>query len=172
MIAMNCMLDHDHITGVMVQYYKSCQRELWFYAHNINMNQEDENILIGRHIQESSYPRESKEIQMGPVSFDFVKKGKKIVVHEVKKSRKMANLAMYQLYYYLWFLRGMGIEAEGCISYPKERKRIFVKLTKEKEEQIQSILSDIKSIISRPTPPSAKNKRHCKGCSYYEFCKV
>ena len=35
------------ITGVMVQYYKACWRELWFFANQINMDYESEDIEIG-----------------------------------------------------------------------------------------------------------------------------
>lgn len=172
MVRMSFTLDLEYITGVMVQYYKSCLRELWFFAHNINMNREDENILIGRQIQQKTYPRERKNITIGPVSFDFVKKDKNLIVCEVKKSRKLVEPAIYQLYYYLWFLEQRGIEAEGCILYPKERKKKELKLTEEKREEIESILPRIKKIITSSTPPPPRNKRHCKGCSYYEFCKV
>ena len=45
------------ITGVMVQYYVTCKRELWFFANGINLNYEDENILLGRLQQEKSYAK-------------------------------------------------------------------------------------------------------------------
>lgn len=162
----------DYITGVMVQYYVSCPRELWFFAHRINMNREDENILIGRRIHEESYPREKKGITIGPVSFDFTKEGERLVVHEMKKSRKLVEPALYQLYYYLWFLRKMGIEAEGCLNYPKEKRRRKVILTERKEREIEQIIRDIKGILSRPSPPPPINKSYCKNCSYFEFCRA
>lgn len=34
--------DKIYISGVMVQYFISCKRELWFYAHRINMNYNNE----------------------------------------------------------------------------------------------------------------------------------
>lgn len=160
------------ITGVMVQYYQSCPRELWFFAHKINMNREDDNILIGRQIQEESYSRQRKEVTIGPVAFDMVKKEGDLVVCEVKKSRKLVEPQLYQLYYYLWFLNKKGIKAKGRILYPQQRRRKEVELTPEIEEEMFDILEEIEEIIRLPTPPPAREKPHCKGCSYYEFCQV
>jgi len=172
---MNEMFDTENgerITGVMVQYYKSCQRELWFFAHQINMNREDDNILIGRQIQEDSYSRERKEVTIGPVAFDVIKKEENLVVCEVKKSRKLVEPQLYQLYYYLWFLEKRGIEAKGRILYPKQRRRREVELTPDIREEMEEILNDIERIIRLPRPPLAEEKGHCEGCSYYEFCRI
>jgi len=160
------------VTGVMVQYYKSCLRELWFFAHKINMNWEDENILIGRQIQNRSFSRERKGITIGPVSFDFLRDGERLIVCEVKKSRRLVEPQIYQLYYYLWFLKQKGIEAQGLILYPKEKKRKRVELTPEIEEELESIVFEIRKIVNLPTPPPIRKKTHCKGCSYYEFCRI
>ena len=35
------------VTGVMVQYYVACKRELWFFANQINMNYDNDDISIG-----------------------------------------------------------------------------------------------------------------------------
>jgi CRISPR-associated exonuclease Cas4 len=162
----------ERITGVMVQYYKSCPRELWFFARQINMNREDDNILIGRQIQEDSYSRDRKEITLGPVKFDLIRKEEDLVVCEVKKSRKLMEPQLYQLYYYLWFLEQRGIKAKGRILYPKQRRRKDVELTPDIEEEMEDILKDIKRIIRLPRPPPAEERGHCEGCSYYEFCKI
>jgi CRISPR-associated exonuclease Cas4 len=157
--------DQEYITGVMVQYYISCHRELWFFSHKINMNREDPNIRIGKRIHQESYSREKKDITIGPVSFDFTK-------DEVKKSRKLTKPAKYQLYYYLWFLDQQGIEAEGVLTYPTERRREKIELTEGKKKEIEEIIKGIKEIVGRRDPPPPRDKPYCKGCSYFEFCKV
>jgi len=164
--------DGNYVTGVMVQYYKSCPRELWLFAHGIDMNEEDENILIGRRIHEESYSRERKSLRMGPVAFDFAKRGEVLTVYEVKKSRKLAEPAIYQLYYYLWYLKQRGVKAKGCLVYPKLKRREEVELTPEVEEEIEEILSGIREVVARSEPPEAVRRRHCRGCSYYEFCRA
>ena len=45
-------MKESEVTGVMVQYYKVCKRELWFYLNQINMNYDNEDIDIGKIIHE------------------------------------------------------------------------------------------------------------------------
>lgn len=61
---MNNLFGHSkQITGVMVSYYFICKRKLWLYARNIQLENENEEVLIGRQIHEESYRREKKTLQ-------------------------------------------------------------------------------------------------------------
>jgi len=162
-----------HITGVMVQYYKACHRELWFFANQINMNIEDENILLGRLIHETSFSREVKNIQIDNIiSIDFKKGKDNLIVFEIKKSSKLEEPVKWQLYYYLYYLKNKGIKAKGILVYPKEKKRKELVLTKEIENEIIKILKEIPKIVSLQNPPKPIKKPYCKRCSYYEFCWI
>lgn len=160
------------ITGVMIQYYVACKRELWFFANQINMNYDNEDINIGKLIHEKSYSRESKDVNLGEVAFDFVRKGKNSTIFEVKKSSRLEEPVRYQLYYYLWYVKQLGKEMNGVIVYPKEKKREKLELTPEIEAKIEGIIEDIKKIVSMPLPPSVKVMPYCKRCTYYELCMV
>lgn len=111
------------VTGVMIQYYVACKRELWFFANQINMNYDNDDISIGRHIHEKSFSREKKNINLGNIAFDFVKTGNHNTIFEIKKSSKLEEPVRYQLYYYLWNAKKMGKEMDGILVYPKEKKR-------------------------------------------------
>ena len=160
------------ITGVMVQYYVACKRELWFYLNQINMNYEDDNIIIGRHIHRDSYKREKKNIMIDEtINVDFVKKEGNITVFEIKKSSKLEEPVRYQLYYYLYYLKhNKDVNAEGRLVYPKERKTEEIILTPQVEEEIKKILKGIEKVASMKKPPLAVRKPYCKKCSYYELC--
>ena len=69
------------------------------------MNYNNEDIAIGNLIHEKSYKRESKEIKVDNMVFDFVKTGDDLVIYEIKKSSKLTIGAKYQLYFYLYSLR-------------------------------------------------------------------
>ena len=161
-----------NITGVMVQYYIACKRELWFFANQINMNYHNDDISIGRQIHEKSFSREKKNINLGDIAFDFIKTGDKNVIFEIKKSSKLEEPVRYQLYYYLWNAKKMGKEMEGMLVYPEERKREKLTLTLEKEEEIEKIIENIQKIVSQPLPPQVVIKPYCKRCTYYELCMV
>jgi len=45
------------ITGVMIYYYFICQRKLWYFANEINMEQNSELVSIGKILDETSYRR-------------------------------------------------------------------------------------------------------------------
>jgi len=162
------------ITGVMVQYFISCKRELWFFANKINLNCFDQNINIGKKIHEESYKREKTRINLDDtISIDFISKAGKGFVFEIKKSSKLIKPAKYQLLYYLWYLKKKkGVLKEGFLTYPNEKKREKIILTKEKEVEIEGIIKKIKEIIKLESPPKAIKKPYCKNCSYYELCWV
>ena len=165
-------MKESEVTGVMVQYYKVCQRELWFYLNQINMNYDNDDIDIGRLIHENSYKREKKEIRLDNIVFDFVKKKDILTVYEIKKSSKLTIGGHYQLYYYLWTLKNADIEAIGEVVYPKEKKKEKIELTGEIEEEMRKIVAGIQEISLLKTPPKAESKLYCRKCTYYELCMV
>ncbi|AFK21716.1 CRISPR-associated protein Cas4 [Pyrococcus sp. ST04] len=160
------------ITGLMVQYYFTCKRELWFFSRGINFDFENEDMLIGKIIHEEYYDREWKEILLEDIKIDALSTKKGLKVIEIKKSSKLEEPAKWQLKYYLYYLRKAGVEAVGVITYPKEGKREVVKLTEEDIKTLEDALKDIEKIVSSPTPPRPEKKPYCKKCSYRDFCWV
>jgi len=157
-----------HITGVKVAYDYSCHTQLWLFAHDITMEKESELVSLGKLLHETSYSGH-REIRMENIAIDFVRRGDKIEVHEIKKSRKMDRAHRMQILYYLYYLKQRGIEATGVIDYPKARKREIIELTPEYEKEIERTIEDIKSIVRNPMP-LPKKRGICKRCAYYEFC--
>ena len=165
-------IKESEITGVMVQYYKVCQRELWFYLNQINMNYDNDDIDIGRLIHENSYKREKKEIRLDNLVFDFVKTKNEIEIYEVKKSSKLTIGALYQLYFYLWILKKANIKAKGYLVYPKEKKKEKIELTTEIMAEIREIIENIKIVSDLKRPPNSYKQPYCKKCTYYELCMI
>jgi CRISPR-associated exonuclease Cas4 len=161
-----------NITGVMVQYYKACKTELWYFSHHIDFNECDENVRLGRIIHELFFKRQKKNLSIdNTISLDLLKKQNHLVIVEVKKSSKLPEPVKFQLLYYLWYLKNIkNIIMNGLITYPTEKKVERVVLTPELEKEIENILKDIKQIISLPQPPKPEKKKYCRKCSYFEFC--
>ena len=157
-----------HITGVKIAYYYICPTKLWLFSHNITMERESELVELGKLLHEKSY-REHREVQIDDIAIDFIRKGKKIEVHEIKKSKKMEKAHRMQLLYYLYYLKKRGIEAIGVIDYPKARKRLTLTLSEEDEKEIERALRDIERIVNGPMP-IPRRKGICRKCAYYEFC--
>ena len=157
--------------GTLVWFYKICKREVWLMSKNILPDQMDENIDLGRFIHENSYQRKDKEVLFGNVKFDVVFENEdKLVIGETKKTSKYENASKYQLAYYLFVLKNCGINAEGVLLYPEEKKRTKVILTKELEEELKKIIKEIEKIQEEEEPPELKKINFCKNCGYKEYC--
>lgn len=52
------------ITGVMVYYYKVCPRKLWYFYHEIQMEQNNENVQIGRILDQETFASVYKGIHI------------------------------------------------------------------------------------------------------------
>lgn len=125
-------------------------------------------VSLGKLLHEESYKKTKKEILLDNIKIDFIKN--KYEIHEVKKSMKMQKSHRYQLLYYLYELKKKGINAEGVLDYPKERKKEKVVLNEENEKELEGIIEDIKRIIFLEKPPE---RCTCpKKSAYYELCKI
>lgn len=160
------------ITGVMIYYYHVCSRKLWYFAHQMDMEQHSELVGIGKLIDEGAYGREKKHILIDErINVDFLKDWR--VVHEVKKSKHMEEASVWQLKYYMMVLREKGLPIEeGVIDYPMLRRRRQVFLTEEDIRLLQENMESIRGIIEEKRPPLLKKMGICKKCAYYEICWI
>jgi len=157
------------ISPYIFQAYITCPREAWLEYHSISSNQDHEYLMLGRLIHEDSYKRERKEILIdGNVVIDMFKDE---LVAEVKKTSRNIEAARLQLIYYLYYLKKeKGVELNGILLFPKERKREKVYLTAELEKKIEKLEEEIRNVVLLETPPKARRIKYCKRCAYNEFC--
>ena len=155
-------------TGTQVNYYFVCHRKLWFFSHDLSMEEKSDVVLLGKLLHETGYKRKFKEISIGRVKLDFLEHGTE--VHEIKRSRRIEKAHIYQLRYYLYYLKSLGVEASGVLNYPLLRRREEVTLTQEEENEMRLILKEMTEILALGTPPPVVKLGICKKCSYYEFC--
>lgn len=160
------------ITGVMVYYYEVCKRKLWYFYNEIQMEQGNEAVAIGKTIDEETYKRDKKHINIDNIiNIDFIRS--KGVLHEVKKSNKIEEASILQVKYYLYFLQKRGVDnIKAQIDYPLLKKNIEVELTELDIKNIEQILNDIKVIVEKNIPPELDKKRICKSCAYYDLCFI
>ena len=155
----------------MIWYYYICQREVWLMARNIVPDQDDANIDLGRFIAENTYERDKKEISVGHIKLDIMRQEKgQLVVGEVKKSSKYEKSATMQLAFYLQELKEIGIEADGELMFPKEKKKVRVKLNPELINEIEKAKKEILKIVYQDYPQAPKKISFCRNCAYSEFC--
>jgi len=157
------------ITGTQVAYYNICHRKLWLFSKNISMEHTSELVDIGKIIHENSYSRKRKEIELEGIKVDLLD-ARHGIIHEVKKSKSLEDAHLWQIKYYLYYFKQIGVEVEGIIDYPKLRRRERIVLGEEDILRLENILADIAIIEVKTQLPPVINKPYCKKCSYYEFC--
>jgi CRISPR-associated exonuclease Cas4 len=169
---MNINLKNIRFTGTQINYYFLCRKKLWYFTKNIEMEQNSDAVYLGKLIHETSYDRENKEIDIDDtIKIDFI--GKDRVIHEVKKSDKVEEPHIWQLKYYLWYLKQKGVDGvTGKINYPKLKKTLDVFLEPGDDEKIRAVLSEIKRTIDMELPTQAQKTKMCRKCSYGDMCWV
>lgn len=159
------------ITGTLMWYYFICHREVWLMARQVIPEQDNELIDLGRFLQERAYARDKKEIQVGHLKFDLVRrKDGELVIGEVKKSSKYERSAFMQLALYLYELRQLGIDADGELLFPEEKKRVTVTLTPELINEVEKTKKEILKIVYLDVPPQPVKIKYCRSCAYGGFC--
>ena len=140
-------------------------------ARSITGDQDNKYMDIGRFIHETSYSRNKKEISIGNIKVDVLKKNKgSVLIGEVKKSSRFKESAKMQLAYYLYKLKKYGVEGQGVLMFPKEKKRIEINLDDELIKKLKDVEREIIKIIYNEYPSEPKKKKYCRNCAYNEFC--
>ena len=162
---------NSKINGTQINYYFICKTKLWLFSHNIQLEDESENVKLGKILHEDSYKREKEFLIDNLINVDFIKLTDCVEIHEVKKTQKMEKSHVYQLLYYMYYLKNeKDIEnIKGFLDYPKNRKKTEVFLTNEDEIKLLKIIEDIHKINVNEMPKPKKSKI-CRKCAYFEFC--
>lgn len=157
------------ITGLMIQYYHVCRRELWFMSRDIDINRETTNIQRGTHIDKTSYKDSRKSFQIDSrIQIDLLDSGD---LMEVKASSALEQPARMQLLFYLWYLREIhDVEKDGVLAYPTERTRERVELNSKTVAQVEETIEGILDTVAADTPPKLEKKAYCDSCLYQDIC--
>lgn len=162
-------------TATQVAYYHNCHRELWLFAHNVNMEQTSALVAEGKLISETTYrrrPAQYTEVALGPIKVDFYDV-KNRVIHETKKSKKRDDLHLWQLKYYIYVFELAGVEGvSGMLEYPRLRVKEAVELTAADRAYLKEIVPKVNAIKELENCPERLERKYCKNCSYEAFCWV
>ncbi|WP_084082265.1 CRISPR-associated protein Cas4 [Desulforamulus aeronauticus] len=161
------------LTGTVVNYYVHCRRQCWLFYHRLNMEDNSEDVRVGKVLHELK--RQGRE----EVAMDGIKLDKLTdeYVTEIKKSDAALAAARAQLEFYLVTLRDKGIVRKGrleCLEKNKQDKTIHtVELTDEEVVERKDLYRQIEEFLENESPPpSPVRKAMCKKCAYYEYCFI
>ena len=164
-------MDKD-ITGLMVYYYEVCKRKLWYFVNEIQLEENNSNVILGKLLEENTYTRDEKKINIdGVINIDFICSKK--ILHEIKKSNSIEPASLLQVQYYLYYLEKKGlIGLKGILDYPLLKQTVEVNLTDEDRENLDNIIIGIKEILRKKSPPALEKNGICKKCAYFDLCFV
>ena len=158
------------ITGMMIYYYYVCHKKLWYFLNDINMESGNEDVQIGKVIDEEMHSNVEKHININNViSIDYIKS--KNILYEVKKSKAIEEASIKQVQFYLYYIKKHNIKIEKAVlDYPLLKQSKEIILDKESEEEIDQTIEEIEKIMNMKVPPETIKKKICKKCSYYDIC--
>ena len=136
------------------------------------MEKNSDAVAIGKTIDESSYSRNEKHIQIDEtINIDFIKN--KGVIHEVKKSNKIEEASIWQVKYYLYYLEKLGVASlKGKLDYPLLKRTVDIELQEEDRTNLEEILEKINLILDSDIPSLPRKKSLCKQCAYMDLCLI
>lgn len=160
------------ITGTVLLSSTVCERETWLIGHQIEPDQANPFIEIGRLIHSESYRNNQiREIALPGMKIDMIyEQGQATVVGEIKKSSKFLKGARLQLIYYLNELAKRNVHAVGRILIPKEKRQIDVNLDENALLELEQAMKRAEEILSLPKMPQKRRISFCSKCGYEEFC--
>ena len=130
-------MDKD-ITGLMVYYYEVCKRKLWYFTNDIQLEENNSNVILGKLLEENSYTRDEKKINIdGVINIDFIRSKK--ILHEIKKSNSIEPASILQVQYYLYYLEKKGLVGlKGILDYPLLKQTVEVNLADSDRENLEN----------------------------------
>jgi CRISPR-associated exonuclease Cas4 len=162
------------LTGTLLWYWAICKREAWLMAHELNPDEDDPYLELGRFLSQSSYPRaRRRELSLPGMKLDLIEDANgdgEVIVAEIKKSSRFLEAARLQVLFYLRRLEEHEVSARGELRIPKERRRFPIELDAEGRERLDRAIADLAALVTEPLPPPAERIPFCRRCAYREFC--
>lgn len=161
------------VNGTLVNYYFHCRRQCYLFGNRMNMEDNSEEVKIGKAIHEERNNRENTELAIENIRLDKLT-GEYLT--ELKKSDADHVAAKWQLLYYLKVLKEKGIERKGKLEFAEKnktgKKTVLLELTEDTEKELLGYISEIEDLLEQDKIPPVLNSGSCKKCAYYEYCYI
>lgn len=161
------------VNGTLINYYFHCKRQCYLHGNRMNLEDNSENVMIGKAIHEEKAHGNDTEIVIENIRLDKLT-GEYLT--EVKKSDADIEASRWQLLFYLKVLRDKGVIRKGKLEFVEKnksaRKIILVELREKEEEQLNQYVKEIEVLLASNTVPEKLEKNQCKKCAYYEYCYI
>ena len=151
------------INGTLINYYFHCRRQCYLFGNRLNMEDNSEEVKIGKAIHEEKAEKGNSEIAIENIRLDKLT-GEYLT--ELKKSDADVDAAKWQLLFYLKVLKGKGIIRKGKLEFAEKNK------TNRRIMKLDRYIQEIEKLLSQDTIPPILESIQCKKCAYYEYCYI
>lgn len=156
-----------------MNYYFHCKRQCYLFGNRMNLEDNSEEVKIGKAIHEERAEQTNTEIVIENIRLDKLTAE---YLTEVKKSDADVEAAKWQLMFYLKVLKEKGIQRKGKLEFVEKnkgnKKTIILELTEDEEKKLQQYMQEIEELLTQEEIPEVLNKSQCKKCAYYEYCYI
>lgn len=161
------------VNGTLMNYYFHCKRQCYLHGNRLNLEDNSEQVKIGKALHEERDKKENTEIVLENIRLDKLS-GEYLT--EVKKSDADVEAAKWQLIFYLKVLKEKGIVRKGKLQFIEKEKTtskvLYYELTEEIEEELNVYIKSVEELLQQSEIPEVLNKPQCKKCAYYEYCYI
>lgn len=161
------------ITGTIINYYLHCKRQCWLFMKKINLEDNSEEVRIGRVLHENKNNSENSEIAIDNIKTDKITD--KYVV-EYKKSDADLQATIMQVKYYMYILNKKGIKKDGKIEIfekNKQNKKVhYIENNEQINNEVEKLRREIENLYNMENPPNQQYENKCKKCAYNEYCNL
>lgn len=161
------------VNGTLISYYFICKTKLWLHANRINLEDNSEDVRIGKVLHEIKEEKSKQvEIKIDNIRIDRLSKE---YLTEFKKSDSDPVAVKWQVLLYLYKLKQKGLTRKGRVEFHEKKSKIkteVIELTKDNEKELLEVLESIEILVNLPKAPLAKFENKCKKCAYYEYCFI
>lgn len=161
------------VTGTIINYYFHCKRQCYLFANRINLEDNSENVRVGKILHEiKAKDGSNTEIKYEDMVIDKITSK---YIEEYKKSDSDTEASKMQLLFYLKNLKEKGIEKEGKLIYHEKNKKEnnkteIIKLDEKNLKELENCINEIEILVNQKEVPKVENTKKCKKCAYYEYC--
>lgn len=161
------------VNGTLMNYYFHCKRQCYLFGNRLNLEDNSEEVKIGKAIHEERAEKENAEIALENIKLDKLTAE---YLTEVKKSDADIEASKWQLILYLKVLKDKGIDRKGKLEFVEKnkssKKTMIIELTDEIEKELNQYIQEIEALLQGEEIPSVLDKSKCKKCAYYEYCYI
>lgn len=111
-----------NINGTLISYYFICKKKLWLHANRINLEDNSEDVRIGKILHEINEAKSKKsEVSIENIKIDKLTKDYLV---EVKKSDSDVESVKWQVLLYLYKLKQKGVIKKERLSLSRKTNKI------------------------------------------------